>query len=171
MRVRYPITLTVIALNLAVVALPLYWWVYDFGGLLIIETSPFQFTASLLGTTLRISYLISAVLEAYRAYLIITMAQDLYLALRGMPRVSRALFTASLTYLAYPLIIYGVIDYVIRAYHLVANYEPVFIGVGSLSLSYDGASITMPITIAPHPIYWAALTAGFLAILLRKHPR
>jgi len=53
MRVRYPITLTVIALNLAVVALPLYWWVYDFGGLLIIETSPFQFTASLLGTTLK----------------------------------------------------------------------------------------------------------------------
>jgi hypothetical protein len=78
MRVRYPITLTVIALNLAVVALPLYWWVYDFGGLLIIETSPFQFTASLLGTTLRISYLISAVLEAYRAYLIITMAQSVY---------------------------------------------------------------------------------------------
>jgi hypothetical protein len=171
MRVRYPITLTVIALNLAVVALPLYWWVYDFGGLLIIETSPFQFTASLLGTTLRISYLISAVLEAYRVYLIITMAQSVYLTLRGTPRVGHALLTASLTYLAYPLIIYGVIDYVIRAYHLVANYEPVFIGVGSLSLSYDGASITMPITIAPHPIYWAALAAGFLAILLRKHPR
>ena len=171
MRVRYPITLAVIVLNLAVVALPLYWWVYDFGGLLIIESSPFQFTASLLGTTLRISYLVSAVLEAYRAYLIIAMAQDLYLTLRGAPRISRALLTASLTYLAYPLIIYGIINYVIVTHHLAANYEPVFIGVGSLSLSYDGASITMPIAITPHPIYWAALAAGFLATLLRKHPR
>ncbi len=84
MMVRYPITLVYLALGLAVVATPLYWWTYDFGGLLIINTSPFQFTITLLGVTLEISGLITAILEAYRAYLIIILARNIYLvAMKG----------------------------------------------------------------------------------------
>ncbi len=166
MKVRYPITLVYLALGIAVVATPLDWWTYNFGGLLIIKSSPFQLTITLLGTTLEISSLISAMLEAYRAYLLITLAWNTYLvAMIGRPIRNYTLALLSIPYLVSPpVIIYYVANYVLSLYHIPASYPLVLMGSGVMGLNYGGVSALMVITITPHPIYWVALAAGLMAI-------
>ncbi|MGC9180375.1 MAG: hypothetical protein ACP5GZ_09270 [Vulcanisaeta sp.] len=161
---RYPITLAQTLLSLAVVIAPLCWWTYNFGGLFVIDSSPFQFTAKLLGTTLEISYLISAILEAYRVYLIIILGRNVYLALRGIAVRSYAILAASLSYLVYPLIIYYVTNYVIAIHHIPTSYPMVLMGSGLMSINYGGTNMIMTITITPHPIYWLALVVGLMVI-------
>ncbi|ADY01305.1 hypothetical protein VMUT_1100 [Vulcanisaeta moutnovskia 768-28] len=165
MRIKYPITLVYLVLGLAVVATPLYWWTYDFGGLLIIGTSPFQFVITLLGTTLEISGLITAVLEAYRAYLIITLARNIYLVtMKDKPVRTYALTSLSIPYLIYPLIIYYIANYVFGVYHVPAKYPLVLMDSGVMGMNYGDTNILMTITITPHLIYWVALAIGLMAI-------
>ncbi|WP_054855753.1 hypothetical protein [Vulcanisaeta sp. JCM 16161] len=73
---------------------------------------------------------------------------------------SHALLTASLSYLAYPLVIYYVANYVIAIQHIPTNYPLILMGSGLMSINYGEVSMTMTITIMPHPIYWFALAVG-----------
>ncbi|BDR92719.1 hypothetical protein [Vulcanisaeta souniana] len=174
MKVKHPITLVYLVLGLAVVAIPLDWWTYNFGGLLIIGTSPFQFTVTLLGTTLEISGLITAILEAYRAYLIIILARNIYLVtVKGTPIRTYTLISLSIPYLIYPIIIYYIANYVFGLYHVPARYPLVLMGSGVMTMNYGGTNILMTITITPHLIYWVALAVGLMAMPaameVRKH--
>ena len=58
MTVRSPVTLAYLVLSLVVVLLPFYWWEYDFGGLVVVYTSPFHVSIYLLGDLLEVSYVI-----------------------------------------------------------------------------------------------------------------
>ncbi|ADN49883.1 hypothetical protein [Vulcanisaeta distributa] len=82
----------------------------------------------------------------------------------GRPIRNYTLALLSIPYLVSPVIIYYVANYVLSLYHVPARYPLVLMGSGVMGVNYGGASALMAITITPHPIYWAALTAGLMAI-------
>ena len=165
MSVRSPLTLAHLSLSLVVVLLPFYWWKYDFGGLVVVYTSPFQVSIYFLGTLLKISYLISAALEALRLYLVVSISRDIYLVVRkGRAVKNWAVLSMSVQYLVYPAIIYFVVERISSAYGINISYSFLEIGREVVHMSVAGASMVSAFTYSPSPAYWFALAVGVLSI-------
>jgi len=161
---KYPFTLIYLISSLIIIVLPFYWWTYDFGGLVVIETSPFQMSIYFLGTFLKVSNVISAALEAFRIFLIIVISRDIYLFLKGKIIRNRALPTLTVSYLLYPIIIYIVIAYSMSSHGIYSNYSFLEIGKESVSVRYDNADLLLTFAFYPQIIYWIALAISFLFI-------
>jgi len=161
---KYPFTLIYLISSLIIIALPFYWWTYNFGGLIVIETSPFQMSIYFLGTFLKISYVISAALEAFRMFLIIAISRDIYLFLKGKIIRNRTLPTLTVSYLVYPIIIYIVITYLMSSHGIHSNYSFLEIGKELVSVKYENANLLLTFAFYPQIIYWIALAISLLFI-------
>jgi len=162
--IKYPFTLIYLISSLIIIVLPFYWWTYNFGGLVVIETSPFQMSIYFLGTFLKISYVISAALEAFRIFLIIVISRDIYLFLKGKIIRNRILLMLTISYLVYPIIIYIVITYLTSSHGIYSNYSFLEIGKELVSVKYENANLLLTFTFYPQIIYWIALAISFLFI-------
>jgi hypothetical protein len=162
---KYPFTLIYLISSLIIILLPFYWWTYDFGGLVVIETSPFQMSIYFLGTFLKISSVISAALEAFRIFLITVISRDIYLFLKGKIIRNRTLLMLTVSYLVYPIIIYIVVTYLTSSHGIHSNYSFLEIGQELVSVKYDNADLLLTVTFYPHIIYWIVLAISFLFIL------
>jgi hypothetical protein len=162
--IKYPFTLIYLISSLIIIVLPFYWWTYNFGGLVVIEISPFQMSIYFLGTFLKISYVISAALEAFRIFLIIAISRDIYLLLRGKTIRNRILLMLTISYLVYPIIIYIVITYLTSSHGIYLNYSFLEIGKELVSVKYENANLLLTFTFYPQIIYWIALAISFLFI-------
>jgi hypothetical protein len=161
---KYPFTLIYLISSLIIIVLPFYWWTYNFGGLVVIETSPFQVSIYFLGTFLKISYVISAALEAFRIFLIIAISRDIYLLLKGKTIRNRTLPTLTVSYLVYPIIIYIVITYLMSSHGIDSNYSFLEIGQELVSVKYENANLLLTFAFYPQVIYWIALAISLLFI-------
>jgi len=162
--IKYPFTLIYLISSLIIVVLPFYWWTYNFGGLVVIETSPFQMSIYFLGTFLKISNVISAAQEAFRIFLIIAISRDIYLFLKGKIIRNRILPMLTVSYLVYPIIIYIVITYLMSSYGIHSNYSFLEMGEELVSVKYENADLLLTFTFYPQIMYWIALAISFLFI-------
>jgi len=117
-----------------------------------------------LGTFLKISYVISAALEAFRIFLIIVISRDIYLFLKGKIIRNRILLMLTISYLVYPIIIYIVITYLMSSHGIYSNYSFLEIGKELVSVKYENANLLLTFTFYPQIIYWIALAISFLFI-------
>ena len=165
MTVRSPVTLAYLVLSLVVVLLPFYWWEYDFGGLVVVYTSPFHVSIYLLGDLLEVSYVISAALEALRLYLVVSISRDIYLLVRkGRPVRNWAVLSMSVQYLVYPVVIYLIINHVSSAYGIGISYSYLEIGREVVHMDVAGADMVSVFSYSPSPAYWFALAVGVLSV-------
>ena len=164
---KAPWTLASLILSLVVALLPFYWWEYDYGGLMVIYSSPFYVSIYLLGTLLKWSYVISAALEASRILLIISLARDIYLVVRkGQVVTNWAVMSICIQYLIYPVIYYFLVSYISYSplgIHII-NYSFLEIGSEVVHMNVRGANMVSVFTYSPSTTYWFALAVGLLSI-------
>jgi hypothetical protein len=162
--IKHPLTLIYLISSLIIIVLPFYWWTYNFGGLVVIETSPFQMSIYFLGTFLKISYVISAALEAFRIFLIIVISRDIYLLLRGKIIMKQNFTDVNYFLFSISYHIYIVITYLTSSHGIYLNYSFLEIGKELVSVKYENANLLLTFTFYPQIIYWIALAMSFLFI-------
>lgn len=172
MRIRYPLTLIALLLNVAISLLPGYWWYYSIGKLGIVESSPFEIYVSILGSSLLVINLVNVFLFAFRFYVSTISLYYVYSILtKGKKQTYLTITWLSYMYILDPVIIYLIFNFILASF-FPAGYHFFIIGVENVTIQSGNYVITTYVQSYPTFEYFISLVVGSLNLasrLLKKY--